>query len=57
MPDWGGSEKLMKVSEMGSGLAHTLPLQLQLPKLQHGPGIGHMTQQAYGGWVIASAGR
>ena len=32
----------MKVSETGSGLAHTLPLQLQVPKLYHGPGIGHM---------------
>lgn len=42
---------------MGSGLAHTLPLQLQLPKLQHGPGIRHMIQQACEGWVIASAGR
>lgn len=43
--------------EMGSGLAHTLPLRLQLPKLQRGPGIRHMIQQAGGRRAVASAGR
>lgn len=42
LPDLQSSEKLTKAGGMGSGLALTLPLQLQLSELQHGPGIRHM---------------
>lgn len=35
--------------DMGSGLAHTLPLQLQLSELQHGPGTRHMIQHGGNG--------
>lgn len=49
MPDLRSSEKLAKASGTGSGLAHTLPLQLQLSELQHGPGIKHMIQHVGNG--------
>lgn len=53
MPDLQSSEKLTKASGIGSGLAHTLPLQLQLSDFQPGPGIKHMIQHV----LIASAGK